>query len=119
MISMLQHAYNINDAVGRGLQSAEASFLTLFVYTFTGANYGDIAYDTGSDEHFLYSIFFLVIIFVGVFLFLSILLSVFQSEFSQRINRKEEACLNERQEGHHLAFRVLRMGSKSQFLGRC
>ncbi len=110
MLSTLQHAYSDaggDDEIGRGLSSPEGSFLTMFIYTYFAAGYETLTYEHKQVSVVPYSIFFLVVIFTGVFLFLAILLSVFQSEFSTKTAAHADARRRERRDGHQLVFLLL------------
>ena len=109
MISVLQDAYKTDksEEVGRALASPESSFLTMFIYTFFGAGYEDITYDHRQEAVVPYAILFLVIILTGVFLFLAVLLSIFQSEFTNTVAKTQDDRRHERMDGHQLVFLLM------------
>ena len=107
LISCLQNSYNPTNEIGRGLRSFEGSFLTNFIFIFTSANYADLVYghaEFGTSGEVAYSLFFLLVILIGMFLFLSILLSVFQTQFTDTFTAAEEERKREREEGYSIVF---------------
>ena len=109
MLSVLQHAYSMPGVAMKSVVAflPKGSFLTMFIYTFFAAGYETLTYEHRQKAVVPYSLFFLIVILTGVFLFLAILLSVFQSEFSNITAAHSEARRRERRDGHELVFLLL------------
>eukprot|EP00736_Rhodelphis_marinus_P013859 Rmarinus@m.24 len=96
-----------SDELGRSFADFRNVIASIFILASSGENYEDVVYPAVSNDGGQRVIFFFIVTFIGIYLFISLIIAMFQQQYTVGLERFERRRRRTRRRGIITAFLLL------------